>query len=61
MGLGMELAPSLDSKDAGFKFKNLFENVTDVLILETGSKKGRHLKILAEVDLDKPLLRGCKI
>lgn len=61
MGLGMELAPSLDSKAVGFKFKNLFENVTALSILETESKKGRLLKILAEVDLDKSLLRGSKI
>lgn len=55
------MLPHWISKDVGFKFKNLFENVIDVLILETGSKKRRHLKILAEVDLDKPLLRGSKI
>lgn len=49
------------SKETGFKFKNLFDCVTDVLIPESGSKKGRFLKILAEIDLNKPLLRGSKI
>lgn len=32
-----------------------------MLIPESGSKKGRFLKILAEIELDKPLLRGSKI
>lgn len=49
------------SKDAGFKFKNIFYDVTNVLILESGSKKGRHLKVLAEVNLEKPLLRDTKL
>lgn len=39
----------------------MFENVTDALIPKPGRKKGRYLKILAEIDLDKPLLRGSKI
>lgn len=33
----------------------------DVLIPDGGSKKGCHLKILAEIDLSKPLLRGTKL
>ena len=33
----------------------------DVLIPETGSKRGMHLKILAKINLDKPLLRGTKV
>lgn len=32
-----------------------------MLIPESGSKHGRYLKILAEIDLDSPLLRGTKI
>lgn len=43
------------------KLTNLFANVTDVLIPESGSKKIRYFQILAEIDLDKPLLRGSKI
>lgn len=33
----------------------------DVIIPESGSKQGRHLKILAEIDLNQPLLRGTKL
>lgn len=32
-----------------------------MLVPENGSKNGRHLKILAEINLDAPLLRGTKI
>ena len=49
------------SKETGSKFRNLFSDVRDVLIPESGSKKGRCLKVLAEIRLDKPLLRGTKI
>lgn len=34
--------------------------MVDVIIPESGYKKGRYLKILAELNLDKPLLRGTK-
>lgn len=44
------------SKKTGFKLKNLFCDVLDVLIPESGSKKGRHLKLLVEINLDRPLL-----
>lgn len=33
----------------------------NVVIPENGSKKGRVLKMLAEIKLEKPLLRGTKI
>lgn len=49
------------TQETGFRFKHLFGNVIDVLIPEGGSKQGRHIKILAELDLDKPLLRGTKL
>lgn len=42
-------------------FKNLFGNVTEVSIPKNGSKKSKHLKILVEINLDRPLLRGSKI
>lgn len=48
-------------KENGFRFKNLFENVLDVIIPESGSKLGRYMKILAVVNLDKPLYRGTNI
>lgn len=31
------------------------------VIPESGSKKGKYLKIVAEINLEKPLLRGSKI
>lgn len=43
---------------AGLKIGKMFTAVNDVLMLETGSVKGRHIKILASIDLDKPLIRG---
>lgn len=49
------------SAEIGFKFSNIFGAVLDVLIPEGGSKNGCHLKILTEVDLNKPLLRGTKL
>lgn len=49
------------AKETGFKFNNLFCEVLDVMILESGSKLGRHLKILVEINLDRPLLRGIMI
>lgn len=49
------------SKELGFKFKHLFCDVLDVIIPEHGSKRGRHLNILTEIDLNKPLLRGTKL
>lgn len=55
------LPPHWISRETGLRFKHIFSDVLDVLIPEGGSKKGRHLKILAELDLDKPLLRGTKL
>lgn len=49
------------SKDTGLKFKHLFSNVVHVIIPESGSKKGRYLKLLAEINLEIPLLSGTKI
>ncbi|KAK6148475.1 hypothetical protein DH2020_019387 [Rehmannia glutinosa] len=47
--------------ETGFKIGKLFGEVNDVLIPESGSNKGRFIKILAAVNLDKPLLRGTHI
>lgn len=49
------------SLEMGRRFKSLFPDVLDVLIPEGGSKKGCHIKLLAEIDLNKPLLRGTKL
>lgn len=32
----------------------------DVIIPESSSKKGRHMKLLVKVELEKPLLQGTK-
>lgn len=48
-------------KETGFKLKNVFSNVMDVLTPESGSKQGRHVKILEEVDISRALLRGTKV
>lgn len=42
-------------KETDLKFKNVFNQVIDVIIPESGSNKGRFIKILAEIELDKPL------
>lgn len=39
----------------------LFSTCLNVILLESGSKKGRVLKLLVEVDLHKPMMRGTKI
>lgn len=39
----------------------MFCDVIDVIIPKSGSKKGRQLKILAEINLEKPFMRGAKI
>lgn len=49
------------SKVIGFKFKKSFGSVCDVIIPDYGNKKGLYMKLLAEVDLEKPLPRGSKI
>lgn len=46
------------AKNTGFRFKSLFKDVLDVIIHETDSTLGRHMKILAVVNLEKPLFRG---
>lgn len=49
------------SKETELRFNNLFNNILDVLISDEENRKGRHIKHLAEIDLDKPLLRGTKL
>lgn len=46
------------SKEVGKKVGSVFEGVSEVIVPQSGGKEGRHLKILAQVDLSKPLLRG---
>lgn len=55
------LPPQWISKETGLRLNQIFCNVFDVIIPENGSKQGWFLKILAEIDLNKPLLRGTKL
>ncbi|KAK6152882.1 hypothetical protein DH2020_012521 [Rehmannia glutinosa] len=47
--------------ESGRKIGKKFDNCVDVVVPETCSSKGRYLKILVELNLDKPLLRGTNI
>lgn len=49
------------SKEVGWKIGKLFHKCLNVILPENGSKQGRVIKILVEVELNKPLLRGTKI
>ncbi|KAL3527652.1 hypothetical protein ACH5RR_012352 [Cinchona calisaya] len=45
------------NKEVGKKIEEVFRAVREVVIPEGGRKEGRHMKILAEVEVKKPLLR----
>lgn len=49
------------SKEVGWKLGNLFPQCLNVIIPENGSASGKIIKLYAEVDLTKPLLRGTKL
>nr|XP_027087572.1 uncharacterized protein LOC113709019 [Coffea arabica] len=49
------------SRAVGRKIGGIFKSVRGVIIPGSGGKEGRHMKIMAEVDITKPLLRGTKI
>lgn len=61
MGLGMTNSPHGLSVETNKKIGRLLGNTLDVLVAETVGKEGRHIKILAELDLSKPLVRGTKL
>ncbi|CDP21665.1 unnamed protein product [Coffea canephora] len=46
------------SKDVGSKIGAVFNRVKEVIIPQTGSKEGRHIKLLVIADISQPLLRG---
>nr|XP_027118509.1 uncharacterized protein LOC113735714 [Coffea arabica] len=46
------------TKEVGRKIGAVFKGVKEVIVPQSGGKEGRHLKILALVDLSVPLLRG---
>ena len=45
------------TKDAGRKIASVFLSMKKVIVPNSGSKEGKHLKILAEIDLNQPMLR----
>ena len=45
----------------GFKLGKLFSSVREVIVLPGGGKEWRHIKIFAEVDVSRPLLRGTHV
>lgn len=49
------------SKEVGWKIGKLFIHCRNVVIPESGSRSGRLMKILVDIDLGKPLMRGTKI
>ncbi|XP_027177973.1 uncharacterized protein LOC113777128 [Coffea eugenioides] len=49
------------SKVVGFKLGQMFSAVKEVIIPPGGGKEGRHMKILAEVDISQPLARGTTV
>ncbi|XP_071933726.1 uncharacterized protein [Coffea arabica] len=49
------------SQAVGFKLGQIFSAVKEVIIPPGGGKEGRHMKILAEVDISQPLARGTTI
>ncbi|KAK6130905.1 hypothetical protein DH2020_035350 [Rehmannia glutinosa] len=49
------------STETGLKIGKLFDEVRDLMIPEFGSIKGRFIKMLVPVKLNKPLLRGSDI
>ena len=49
------------TKEAGKKIGQVFSAVKEVVIPNTGSRDGRHMKILAEIDLTQPIVRGTMV
>ncbi|KAK6141929.1 hypothetical protein DH2020_024326 [Rehmannia glutinosa] len=49
------------SMETGRKIGKKFGTLKDILIPETGSSYGRHIKVLVEIDLEKPLMRGTNL
>lgn len=47
--------------EVALKVGKLFSQVTEAMIPEFGSSRRRQIKILATINLDKPLLRGTNL
>ncbi|KAK6145506.1 hypothetical protein DH2020_022326 [Rehmannia glutinosa] len=49
------------STETGMRIGKMFHSMSDIYIPESGSIKGRHIKLLVAINLKKPLLRGASI
>lgn len=49
------------SKEIGRKVGSIVDKVQDVIIPQSGSREGRHLKIQVEININQPLLRGTAV
>lgn len=47
--------------EVGWKISKLFPKYLNVIMSENGSKEGKWIKLFAEIELAKPLLRGTKM
>lgn len=56
-----EIPPQWLTSQTVWKIGKVFKKVSNVIISETGSKDGRFVKMLVEVDLSKPLTRGTSL
>lgn len=49
------------SLETGKKIESILGPVKYVIVIESGGKEERHIKLQVELDLTKPLLRGTKL
>lgn len=49
------------TQDIGRKIGSIFVEVKEVLLAQTGSKEGKHIKALCEMDTTQPMLRGTTV
>ena len=45
----------------GFKIGEVFQSVKEVIFPAGGGKEGKHMKLLAEVDISQPFIRGMPV
>ncbi|XP_027152214.1 uncharacterized protein LOC113752292 [Coffea eugenioides] len=48
-------------KDVGRKIGLVFKGVREVIVPQIGGKEGRHLKLLVDADISRPLMRGTTV
>lgn len=49
------------SNELEAKIGKLFSKVSEVLIPKAGNRRGRYIKVLVIVNLEKPLLQGANV